>query len=376
MSRILFILLSVILIISACSQKPTPLPPSPLSPEPTLTPTPIPKATFNPQDFPLSNYGRHHAGKTSIILNDPVDNSKNLGVGLYYPAIKPADSTGVLTLKAEPDPSGAPYPLILSSGKVAAIFGTHLASHGFVVIGVDGQDSANSWGNWLIDYPRRIISALDQLSNNVPEGFQGIIDTNNTGAMGYSFDGYNALALGGARVDPEQYKQRCENAKPSEIMEKWWIDYICAPIEDWESFSKNAGAKITTSSDGLWQPVTDSRIRAVMPMAPEGAWLFGERGLAAVDRPVLIIGATGDTINYYDLEAAYIYKNLGEQDRSMISFINQGHMMIYETNPVANMKLFAVAFFGDKLQGKSEYAKYYSEEFINTYNDLYWGVYP
>ncbi len=279
-----------------------------------------------------------------------------------------------LTLNAKPDPTSAPYPVIFSSGKVAAIFGTHLASHGFIVAGVEGQgNSPEKWGDWLINYPRQIVSALDQLSQNAPEGFQGIIDTDNAGAMGYSFDGYTALALGGARVDPEQYKQRCTNAKPSENMEKWWIDYICGLAQEWESFSKNAGAEITTSGDGLWKPVTDPRIRAVMPMAPEGAWLFGERGLAAVDRPVLIISATDDTINYYDLEAAYIHNNLGTQNHSMISFVNQGHMMIYDSIPIAKMKLFAAAFFGDQLQGKSEYTKFYSEEFINHYNDLLLG---
>lgn len=55
----------------------------------------------------------------------------------------------------------------------------------------------------------------------------------------------------------------------------------------WEEFSALAGPDITVSTDGLWQPMTDDRILAVMPMAPEGAWLFGARGLATVDRPTL-----------------------------------------------------------------------------------------
>ena len=377
MNRALLLFTLLILFNSACTQKPAQLPPTLPLLWSTPTQTSKPLVPFNPQEFPLSDYGKYYAGKTTIVLKDPVDNSKKLMVGLYYPAVKTDDTGGVLTLNAKPDPSGAPYALILCSGKVASIFGTHLASHGFIVAGVEGQGtSPEDWGDWLINYPRQIISALDQLSKNTPEGFQGIIDTDNAGAMGYSFDGYTALALGGARVDPEQYKQRCANAEPSEKMEKWWIDYICGLAQEWLSFSKNAGAEVTISSDGLWKPVTDPRIRAVMPMAPEGAWLFGEHGLAAVDRPVLIISATDDTINYYDLEATYIYNNLGPQDHSMVSFVKQGHMMIYDTKPVMTMKLFAVAFFGDKLQGKSEYKKFYSEEFINQYSDLYWGVFP
>ena len=60
----------------------------------------------------------------------------------------------------------------------------------------------------------------------------------------------------------------------------WWIDYICMMDITWDEFVILAGPAITTSADGLWQPMTDARIKAVMPMAPEGAWLFGERGLA------------------------------------------------------------------------------------------------
>ncbi|MCX6164053.1 MAG: hypothetical protein NTU73_04205, partial [Ignavibacteriae bacterium] len=56
--------------------------------------------------------------------------------------------------------------------------------------------------------------------------------------------------------------------------------------------------------------------------------MFGERGLAAVDRPTLIIGATLDDINIYDVEAAYVYEHLGTGDKSMISFVGEDHMMI------------------------------------------------
>ncbi len=77
--------------------------------------------------------------------------------------------------------------------------------------------------------------------------------------------------------------------------------------------------------DGLWQAMTDERIKAVIPMAPEGAWLFGPDGLAAVDRKwVMVIGATEDDINIYNEEAVPIYGQLRTPNRLMISFIGQG----------------------------------------------------
>jgi hypothetical protein len=89
----------------------------------------------------------------------------------------------------------------------------------------------------------------------------------------------------------------------------------------------------------------------------------------------LIIGATADDINIYDLEAVYIFEHIESPDKIMISFVDQGHMMIWDPDQVARMKHFAVAFFGYHLQGHNDYSKYFSEDFVAQYNDLVWGVY-
>ena len=57
--------------------------------------------------------------------------------------------------------------------------------------------------------------------------------------------------------------------------------------------------------------MTDERIKAVMPMAPSGAWFYGEKGLAAVDRPILLIAATEDQYSPYLIETRFIYENIG-----------------------------------------------------------------
>jgi predicted dienelactone hydrolase len=173
-------------------------------------------------------------------------------------------------------------------------------------------------------------------------------------------------------VDPEYYLEFCTD--PS--LEEHWIKWgYCDPANTWNEFSDHAGSAITTSNDGLWQPMTDDRIRAVMPMAPDGAILFGERGLSSVDRPTLIIGATKDDIATYDHEAVYIYEHISGANRTMISFVGAGHMMIYDTSQVAYMKHFATAFFGYHLKGQDDYSKYFSEDFVAQHDALAWGVY-
>ena len=124
----------------------------------------------------------------------------------------------------------------------------------------------------------------------------------------------------------------------------------------------------------MWKPMTDERIRAVMPMAPEGAWLFGKRGLAASTKPALIIGAGSDDISLYDQEAAVLFQQLGSADKAMITLIDKGHMTGPEPEQLEPLLHFAVAFFGYHLQGRNEYRRYFSEEFVGQYSDLAWGA--
>lgn len=110
-------------------------------------------------------------------------------------------------------------------------------------------------------------------------------------------------------------------------------------------------------------------------MGPEGSWLFGERGLTAVDRPTMIIAGTADDLNYYDLEAVYIFNHLEADDRYMVSFIDKSHFMVEVPETVRQINHFATVFFDYYLQGREDYAAYFSEEFVAQYEDLAWGVY-
>lgn len=51
------------------------------------------------------------------------------------------------------------------------------------------------------------------------------------------------------------------------------------------------------------------------------------------------------------------------------------HVMIERDEPTLRMKHFAVAFFGYHLQGRQEYADYFSEKFVSKQDGLAWGVY-
>ncbi len=247
------------------------------------------------------------------------------------------------------------------------------------MVGIRNLDYYEPWDQNLVDQPRDYLFVLNQIGSAAPAGLEGMVDAGRSGVMGYSFDGYNSLALSGARIDPAFYLEQCKNPPLSEPpLSEWRIWYFCDLASHWEEFVVNAGDYVPDNGGELWEPLSDRRIQAVMPMAPEGSWLFGERGLAAVDRPTLIIGGTEDAGDHncpYDTEAAYIFEHLGTPDKTLVSFIGEGHSMINKPDPLARMKHLAAAFFGYHLQGRAEYKTYLSEETINQNEDLYWGVY-
>lgn len=338
------------------------------------TATPI-LPTVEPPPFHLSAPGPYHVGRSSFSFEDPNRPHRELNMTVWYPAMSPADPISTApAVDAPPNSSAAPYPAIFSSTKVAGFFAPLLVSHGFVWVSVDGLDTYRYMNNEMFDQPLDILAALNHVGSSQPESLAGMIDADRAGVIGYSFDGYNTLALSGARIDPQYYLDQCPtpDSTTAEIL-SGYSSFNCTPAGLWSEFTSLVGANITTSEDGLWQPMTDPRIRAVMPMAGEGWWLFGERGLAAVDRPVMMIVATRDPLYR---ENALIFSHMGALEKSLISFVGPEHLMIYNADMLARMAHFAVAFFGYHLQGEEDLKYYFSEEWVAQHPDLAWGVYP
>ena len=332
-----------------------------------------PEATQALGPLPLSEKGMYFPGRRTVAYVDTDRNGREVKVTVWYPVVRPEGYTGTVAQDAAPDLSGAPYPLIVSSTKVATILAPYLVSHGFTWASVNGLDTYALMKDEMFSQPLDILFALDQVASNPPQGLEGVIDADHAGAIGYSFDGYNTLALSGARIDPQYYLAQCPkpDATTQEILSSM-SSFNCAPATEWQDFLIRAGEAIATSDDDLWQPMTDPRIRAVMPMAAEGWWLFGAKGLAAVDRPVLIIDASEDVL-YPENEL--IFEHLGTPEKVLITFVGPDHMMIYDSKMVARMARFATAFFGYHLQGNEDLKYYFSENGVAQQDGVAWGPY-
>ena len=323
------------------------------------------------RSYPLAEFGKYYVGKTTLSSVDSSRDNRQVNITIWYPVIKPADPTDRTPISdAPPDDSDAPYPLLLSSTKVANIFAPYLISRGFTWVSVNNIDSYLWMNEQMFHQPLDILYALNWVANSPPDELTGLIDTNNAGTLGYSFDGYNSLVLGGARIDETYYLSQCpEKDEIVKTLDNRMSAFSCIPAKDWDGYLAKAPTVITDNDDGLWQPITDNRIKAVIPMAGEGWWLLGERGLSAVNRPVLIIAGSKDELYK---ENTLIFEKIGSLDKTMISFLGQDHMMVFDQEMVARIAHFAAAFFGYHLQHRPQMADYYSKDFVDRHEDLDW----
>lgn len=339
-------------------------------------------ATQAPASLVLSEPGPYFAGNREYTIVDESRNGREINLLIWYPASMETNADGKPIVRdAVPNTSNAPYPVILTeenSGR--SIFLSHLASHGFVMVIVRAPKTIQGepLGAFpLFDEAQDFLFTIDQIGSKPPEGLAGMIDSDHVGVTGYSYGGDIALIIGGARLDPGFYLSQCNQINLI-VPEKYqWVyrDFYCHEADNWDDFVTYLGGEITSGEDGLWQPMTDSRIRAIMPMAPTVSWYYGERGLRSVEIPTLLIWGTNDELSPYPLEAGFTTENIGSTEKFLISFIGRTHMLFQSDEAVLQVRHFTTAFFGYYLQGREDYAEYFSEDFVTQNKDFHWGVY-
>lgn len=75
-------------------------------------------------------------------------------------------------------------------------------------------------------------------------------------------------------------------------------------------------------------------------------------------------------------ENILIFEHLGTSDKVFISILDRNHFDIIDVPEMIAIKAhFTVAFFGYHLQGRDDYAKYFSEDFVGEHDELAWGSY-
>lgn len=231
----------------------------------------------------------------------------------------PFTSVGRALRDADPDASGAPYPLIVvshgypGSRVQMAYLNENLASKGYVVVAVDHTDSVNTnigaFQSTLMNRPlddRFTIDQIEQMSavNDSNTSFlSGLVDASNTGLVGYSMGGYGALNVVGAG-----YNQTLAA----------FVGKIADPL---------------LAGNADFAP--DSRVKAVLALAPFGADLtvagapgrgfWDDEGLAGIHVPVFFAVGSLDDVAGYETGVRHIYEGSINSDRYLLTFENARH---------------------------------------------------
>jgi predicted dienelactone hydrolase len=197
-----------------------------------------------------------------------------------------------------------PLPIVVIShglGDSRASFfelAAHVASHGFAVALPDhvgsnstqkqamltGLDHETFRAQDFLDRPLDISFLLDELERLNVTTFEGQFDVSRVTAVGHSFGGYTALALGGATIDFDRLAQRCDPA--ANLLVDAAMVLECRALELRED---------AAVMERFAQGTQDDRVKLVIALATVSN-LFGPRGMAQVSIPVMVLGGEVDLL--------------------------------------------------------------------------------
>ncbi|MEZ5756770.1 MAG: hypothetical protein R3D86_00960 [Emcibacteraceae bacterium] len=240
--------------------------------------------------------------------------------------------------------SGTKYPLVIISHGypgnrfLMSHFGEHLASNGYIVAAIDHTDSnyqdAGAFPSTLLNRPydqKFVLDEIARFSNEKGHFLENIVDTENTGLIGYSMGGYGAVITAGGGVS--QKISETGEASPEGIL-----------------------SKITVGSDNF-KKLIDPRFKAIVAIAPWGMerGFWDDAGLANIKKPMFFISGSVDDVSGYEKGTKLIFKKAVNTDRYLLTFENGNH------NTAAPIPAPVEAFTATYNDGKSVAYSHYSD---------------
>ncbi|WJI26182.1 alpha/beta hydrolase [Thermosynechococcus sp. B1] len=328
--------------------------------------TPLPASSLNP-----AQKGPFQWQKQKIEFTNPNRTTGSIPADLYVP-------TGIT----------APAPLIVISHGLAsdrttfAYLAEHLASYGLAVLAVThpGSDASRvssflsgtplDYENLPKDWAQRPLDlkfGVDAVAALVQKNPALKIDTNNVGLFGHSMGGFTVLAAAGGTVDWNAVKQRCLAAARD-----LFIFNISVPLQ-----CRSLGL-----ADGP-STLADPRVKSVIAVNPVSSILIGERGMANIKVPTLIISSSKDVFAPPLEEQIWPFTWLQAQPKYLAMLVPGTHFSAVGVSeagvlPVPNdligpnpqlaqpfFKGLAGAFFGVFNQKNESLRPFLSQTFVN-----------
>ncbi len=211
-----------------------------------------------------------------------------------------------------------------------------LAAHGFLVALPEHIGSNEAYQTELaqglrqesfdvmefVNRPLDIHFLLDTLEQRNDVDFEGRLQLDNVGMMGFSFGGYTALAMAGATVDIKKLEQQCileadftpDTANISLLIQ-------CRILELKAVSSTENQKAIQQLTDGS---LRDERVGLVAAFAPLSN-LLGEQGLSNIQVPVTIVGGAYDVATPIIQEQLAAFQSLATSQKYFYLAENLSH---------------------------------------------------
>jgi predicted dienelactone hydrolase len=318
----------------------------------------------------LAPRGAYHVGVRTLELVNPdqldilnaVDGEaplydRPLTVEVWYPAIIPAGETeiteydevlglsnnpdrplipftflGRALRDAEPDTSGAAFPLVIvshgypGSRMMMTYLTENLASKGYVVVAIAHTESTYTdvgpFPSTLLNRSLDILFVLDEFASlGAADGetfLAGLVDADTTALIGYSMGGYGALNAAGA-------------------------GYSAQAMELFANMTGGSTAlEIRSAGNADYAASQDQRIKAVVAFAPWGManGLWDADGLAGLTVPALFVVGSQDDVASYENGVKAIFEGAVNSDSYLLTYVNARHNVAPNPSPPEALALF------------------------------------
>jgi len=146
-----------------------------------------------------------------------------------------------------------------------------------------------------------VLSELAEFNDQVDHFLYGIVDTTNTGLIGYSMGGYGAMITAGSGVAKE--------------------------IAENKTFSPSGILKNVMAGSNQHQALIDPRFKAIIAVAPWGMEraFWNEEGLNNVEKPMFFISGSVDDISGYETGTRKLFNMATNTNRYLLTFDNANH---------------------------------------------------
>jgi predicted dienelactone hydrolase len=152
----------------------------------------------------------------------------------------------------------------------------------------------------------------------------GLIDMNRVAVTGHSFGGFTAISAGGARLNFAELKAWCDSKPDPALMP----DSSCNLLNSADKIAALRG--LSAPPDGLWEPTSDPRIRAMLLQAPSSGPAFGKTGLAAVTIPTMIIVGSKDAATIPERDAYPMYEGISSSRKMLVVLQHANHYIFVD----------------------------------------------